>query len=41
MGEFQACRPGFAQDFMEWTWKLAAEKYQGENKQTNRQECHY
>ena len=32
MGEFQACSPGLAQDFMEWAWKVAAEKYQEKKK---------
>ena len=32
MGEFQACSPGLAQDFMEWAWKVAAEKYMGKKK---------
>ena len=32
MGEFQAYSPGLAQDFMEWPWKVAAEKYWGEKK---------
>ena len=32
MGEFQAYSPGLAQDFMEWAWKVAAEKYWWEKK---------